>query len=174
VPVGTIRREGFGTLFKIEKTGFPYPVLEMSGQNPNAAGPDQGRIRQDPNYLLNEYPDLAYWSSCSVVPPGPGGYAPRPLLQDNNQDDTLLPFEKSTYNIHTIADMTKSVFVEMHVIIHVNSDESVKPYPLPQRVLIEVYIDTTYIIYTYIYIHTYIISTYRHDTDGVIYVFMSM
>jgi len=65
-PVGTIRKEGFAVLSQIEATGRPYPRLEMAGQHPKAAGPNPGKMMQDPDYLKREYPSMAYWRGCRV------------------------------------------------------------------------------------------------------------
>lgn len=67
VPIATIRKEGFQTLLDIAESGFPYPKLEMIGQNPKAGGPDLGKVNSDPNYLKEKYPFMEYWQSCTIV-----------------------------------------------------------------------------------------------------------
>jgi hypothetical protein len=66
VPFATIRKEGFEALRTIARSGYPYPKLEMSGQHPNAGGPNQLRIESDEDYLKNEYPNMEYWNRCHV------------------------------------------------------------------------------------------------------------
>lgn len=66
-PVGTIRREGFPVLREIEKSGRPYPRLEMAGQHPKASGPNPSKLMQDKQYLEREYPFIQYWRGCRVA-----------------------------------------------------------------------------------------------------------
>ena len=65
-PIGKIRKESFPVLKAIAKSGFPYPRLEMPGLEPDASGPDQIKIRQDPDYLRKKYPNMEYWLGCSI------------------------------------------------------------------------------------------------------------
>jgi hypothetical protein len=74
VPIGTIRASGFETLRAISKSGYPYPKLEMTGQHPDAKGPNQFKIRTDEDYLKKEYPDMQYWKGCRVVRNGIAEY----------------------------------------------------------------------------------------------------
>ena len=62
-----MRQNNFETLKSIAKTGYPYPKLEMPSQHRNGGGPDQLKIRTDPQYLRDKYPDMAYWKNCKVV-----------------------------------------------------------------------------------------------------------
>ena len=74
VPIGTVRANGFETLRTISKSGYPYPKLEMSGQHPDAKGPNQFKIRSEADYLKREYPDIQYWTGCRVVKSGIAEY----------------------------------------------------------------------------------------------------
>lgn len=80
-PVGTIRREGFEALGRIEDSGKPYPRLEMLGQHADAGGPTQGRIESEADYLQTKYPFMQYWRSCSVT--HRGLLHSRPLSMDH-------------------------------------------------------------------------------------------
>lgn len=66
-PFGTIRSDGFSILKQIEATGFPYPKLEMAGQHPNAGGPNRMKIMSNQSYLLQEYPNMAYFKGCNII-----------------------------------------------------------------------------------------------------------
>ncbi len=66
-PIGTIRENDFQVLKNIQASGKPYPRLEMAGQHPKAAGPDEGRVMSDKGYLKKEYPFMEYWKKCTVV-----------------------------------------------------------------------------------------------------------
>lgn len=135
VPVGTVRRQGFGALVDIEKSGFPYPRLEMGGQDPNAAGPNQMRIRSDPDYLSSQYPFVQFWRECHVErrynPP-----VERPLYLDHASpvltESMLQRFPTTDLKKHD-----HSVFVEMLVVVNGDNNGG-KSHNLAQRVVIEV------------------------------------
>ena len=97
VPVGTIREEGFPTLNSIAKSGFPYPRLEMSGQHPKAAGPDQFRISSEENYLRDEYPNMEYWTGCRVVRENIAENRPYRVV---NKDQSLRPIPAKPTNVY--------------------------------------------------------------------------
>lgn len=64
VPFGRVREEDFDVLHKIEKSGFPYPKLEMVGLADGAGGPSQTRMRSDREYLESDYPEMEYFTRC--------------------------------------------------------------------------------------------------------------
>lgn len=142
VPLGTIRRTGFNTLVNIEKTGFPYPSLEMIGLSPNAHGPDQFKIRQDENYLLENYPNMAYWLKCDVIQENIE--IQRDLTVDYNLETDTQPFDFNRYKQNlkispTITGKeTNSIFVEFLIVLNGNNDRNGPPINLPKRVVIEV------------------------------------
>lgn len=55
VPIGTVRKEGHAVLKEIGQTGYPYPKLEMGGQHPDAAGPNQGTACSLQSVLVPSY-----------------------------------------------------------------------------------------------------------------------
>jgi hypothetical protein len=154
VPIGTIRRNGFNTLINIEKTGFPYPSLEMSGLAPNAAGPNHGLIRSDPNYLSESYPQVASWLQCTIVEKDV--LFSRDLTRDHNlefiegsQSRSLpRPYDISRYENNLIISPTLTVstetpphpvvYVELLIVVNGNNNKNGPPSNLAQRVVLEV------------------------------------
>jgi hypothetical protein len=134
VPVGTVRRQGFGTLVDIERSGFPYPRLEMRGQDPHAAGPDQMRIRTDPDYLAKEFPFVQHWEGCRVVERALQGVR-RPLYLDHATHSLT----EGMYSRFPKMELRKNQhkFVEMMVVVNGDNDGG-KSHNLAQRVVIEV------------------------------------
>lgn len=132
VPVGTIRRDGFRALVDVEMSGFPYPRLEMGGQHPKAAGPDQSKIHRDPEYLQREYSFMEYWRGCRVVERDLS--LDRPLYLDHAAP--IMTPEMYRRFPNTPLD-NGHVFVEMMIVI--NGDNSGGPaHNLAKRVVIEV------------------------------------
>jgi len=86
-PVGTIRKEGFAVLRKIEDSGRPYPRLEMKGQHPKAGGPNIARLSLEKNYLTDNYPYLHYWKGCRVV--SEDVHISRPLTVDHPESEQV-------------------------------------------------------------------------------------
>ena len=86
-PVGTIRKEGFAALRKIEDSGRPYPRLEMKGQHPKAGGPNIARLSLEKNYLTDNYPYLHYWKGCRVV--SKDSHISRPLTVDHPESEQV-------------------------------------------------------------------------------------
>lgn len=148
VPLGTIRRTGFNTLVNIEKTGFPYPSLEMIGLSPNAHGPDQFKIRTDDNYLKENYPNLAYWTQCNIQE---NIEVTRELTVDHNIETQSQSFDINRYTKNLIISPTitgkevKPIYVEFLIVLNGNNDKNGPSINLPKRVIIEVYI-TIYLI----------------------------
>jgi hypothetical protein len=142
VPIGTIRRAGFNTLMNIEKTGFPYPSLEMKGLAPNAAGPDQGLIRSNPNYLSESYPQMASWLGCKIVEKDT--LTSRELSRDHNLETGSKPFDVSRYSKNLIVSPTltgretRPVYVELLIVVNGNNDANGPLSNLAQRVVLEV------------------------------------
>lgn len=141
VPIGTIRRTGFNTLVNIEKTGFPYPTLEMSGLAANAGGPNQAIMRSNPNYLKEKYPQMAYWTKCQIVERNVE--IRRDLSRDHNLETVEKRFDISTYANNLIISPTLTaesspVYVELLIVLNGNNDEKGPPINLAQRVVLEV------------------------------------
>jgi hypothetical protein len=141
VPIGTIRRTGFNTLIGIEKTGFPYPSLEMSGLAANAGGPNQALIRSNPNYLKESYPQMAYWSKCEIVQRDIR--ISRDLTRDHNLETASIPFDISRYANNMIVSSTLTaesapVYVEFLIVLNGNNEDKGPSKNLAQRVVLEV------------------------------------
>jgi hypothetical protein len=141
VPIGTIRRTGFNTLVNIERTGFPYPSLEMSGLAANAGGPNQALIRSNPNYLKENYPQMAYWSKCEIVERDIR--IPRDLTRDHNLETISTQFEISRYASNLIVSPSLTaesppVYVELLIVLNANNEEKGPPMNLAKRVVLEV------------------------------------
>lgn len=141
VPIGTVRRTGFNTLVNIEKTGFPYPSLEMAGLAPNAGGPNQGSIRSNPNYLRENYPNMAYWRQCEVKQIGIALI--RELSRDHNLETESHPFEIARYSENmvlspTIHSQSSTVYVELLIVLNGNNELNKPPINLARRVVLEV------------------------------------
>lgn len=132
VPVGTIRRDGFGTLIAIEKSGYPYPKLEMAGLDPKAAGPNQMKIQSDPLYLQEHYSHIEYFHECRLLAKDIA--MTRPLYLDHAAAE-ITPEMRRKYP-NTPLDKGH-VFVEMLVVINGNNGGG-PPDHLARRVVIEV------------------------------------
>ena len=143
VPIATIRRSGFNTLVNIEKIGFPYPSLEMIGLSPNAKGPDQHQIRTNSNYLLENYPNMAYWLHCNVLQENVE--INRPLSVDHNLEMESKSFDIARYsqNLRISSTITgketNPIYVEFLIVLNGNNDKNGLPINLAQRVVIEVF-----------------------------------
>lgn len=141
VPIGTIRRSGFNTLVNIEKTGFPYPSLEMDGLAPNAGGPNQGLIRSNANYLKESYPHMAYWEKCEIKQSGISLI--RELSRDHNLETESYPFNISRYSKNlvmspAINDQTSPLYVEFLIVLNGNNVKNEPSINLPRRIVLEV------------------------------------
>lgn len=115
-PVGTIRKEGFDVLHKIEESGRPYPRLEMAGQHPKANGPNLGKVVSDPSYLKTEYPFMEYWKGCEVIKSNI--QMSRPLGVDHPESVQIGSDVKNQFNsLRGVAsdDKSKKFIVNMQV-----------------------------------------------------------
>eukprot|EP01035_Chromulina_nebulosa_P016935 gene16935-22427_t len=87
VPVGTIRKESFQTLYSIAQSGFPYPKLELIGQHPKAAGPIINKLIVEKDYLKTNYPSMQYFHNCQIRQSDL--HLNRPLSEDHPDTDVL-------------------------------------------------------------------------------------
>lgn len=90
-PIGKIRKESFSVLNAIAKSGYPYPRLEIPGLEVNANGPDQNKMRNEPDYLRKKYPNMEYWLGCSIENKASKAYEDvKHQINQNKQKNKLL------------------------------------------------------------------------------------
>jgi len=136
VPVATIRRDGFDVLVNIERSGFPYPRLEMHGQHPNASGPNQARINREKDYLGNYYPYMEYWKECHIV--AKDIEQNRPLYYDHHEELSVVELSNDRVLLpHNSRALDGPIYVQLLIVVNGDNDGGPN-VNLAESVIIEV------------------------------------